>query len=59
MYIGVDCGTQSTKVVVVDVEGGRILTALVERLGGAAGGLVRALPRRPSRGPLHTAGPPR
>ncbi|RTQ97682.1 xylulokinase [Halomonas nitroreducens] len=25
MYIGVDCGTQSTKVVVVDVEGGRIL----------------------------------
>ncbi|MFC3282688.1 xylulokinase [Litchfieldella rifensis] len=25
MYIGVDCGTQSTKVVVVDVEGGMIL----------------------------------
>ncbi len=25
MYIGVDCGTQSTKVVVVDVEGGTIL----------------------------------
>jgi len=25
MYIGVDCGTQSTKVVVVDVDGGRIL----------------------------------
>ncbi|MFG6177091.1 xylulokinase [Halomonas sp. THAF12] len=25
MYIGVDCGTQSTKVVVVDIDGGRIL----------------------------------
>jgi xylulokinase len=25
MYIGVDCGTQSTKVVVVDVDGGRVL----------------------------------
>ncbi|SJN09021.1 Xylulose kinase [Halomonas citrativorans] len=25
MYIGVDCGTQSTKVVVVDVDAGRIL----------------------------------
>ena len=25
MYIGVDCGTQSTKVVVVDVERGAIL----------------------------------
>ena len=25
MYIGVDCGTQSTKVVVVDIERGKIL----------------------------------
>ncbi|AXY41038.1 xylulokinase [Halomonas sp. JS92-SW72] len=40
MYLGVDCGTQSTKVVVVDVEGARILAEasrphrLIEGEGG-------------------------
>ncbi|MCK2184479.1 xylulokinase [Halomonas getboli] len=40
MYIGVDCGTQSTKVVVVDIDGGRILgeASRPHRLDAGEGG---------------------
>ena len=40
MYVGIDCGTQRTKVVVVDVDDGRILGEASRRhlMSGGANG---------------------